>query len=253
MRTAEPSVADLRELFAQAEHGVEYQPIVAVADGSVLAYEALARFRDRHGRPLRPDRVFQAFHSSPLSLFELELRVKQGQIRHAPPGQALFLNIDLDAFAAYGGGDGNPLLDLFTDRDDLVVEIIENCSVADARISLDMLQCFRQRRLRLALDDIGARETLVSFDVLAGVDYLKLARDWLGRRGDAGFAALLRALCNFAHDTGKAVIFEGIETPEQLAWARDNGADFVQGFLFRDRFVSYVPEGDKALSRELLA
>lgn len=241
MRTAQPSLADLRELFSRREHGVEYQPIVSVTDGSILAYEALARFIDRHGRPLRPDLVFEAFHASPLSLFELELRVKESQIAHAPQGQAVFLNIDLDAFAAYGDGAENPLLDLFVGRDDLVVEIIENCSVADARISLDMLHCFRQRDLRLALDDIGARETLVSFDVLAGVDYLKMARDWLSRRDDPAFAALLRALCGFARDLGKVVIFEGIETAEHLDWARRNGADYVQGFLYRDRFLSYYP------------
>lgn len=241
MRTALPSVADLRELFSRREHGVEYQPIVSIEDGSILAYEALARFIDRHGRPLRPDLVFEAFHTSPLSLFELELRVKECQIAQAPQGAKLFLNIDLDAFAANGDGAENPLLDLFVGRDDLVVEIIENCSVSDARISLDMLQCFRQRDLRLALDDIGASETLVSFDVLAGVDYLKLARDWLGRRNDPVFSALLRAICGFARDTGKAVIFEGIETAEHLAWARASGADFVQGFLYRDLFLSYTP------------
>lgn len=204
------------------------------------AYEALARFHDRAGRPLPPDKVFRAFHDSPLSLFELEYKVKRGQIRQAPAAR-VFLNIDLDAFAAFDHEDGNPLLALFDGRDDLVVEIIENCSVADARISEAMLRTFRDRRVPLALDDVGARDTLVSFDVLAGVDYVKIALDWTRRRHEANFAALLRAICDFARDTGKRLILEGVETVEDLEAARGFGAHFVKGFLYRDRFLRHQP------------
>ncbi|MGE5514421.1 MAG: EAL domain-containing protein [Bacteroidota bacterium] len=236
-----PSVV-LLDLMNCQDFGVEYQPIVDTNTGHIHAYEALARFHDRGGRPLAPDRVFRAFHDSPLSLFDLEYKVKRGQIRQAPPGVPVFLNIDLDAFAAFDHEEGNPLLALFAGRDDLVVEIIENCSVADARISQAMLRTFRDRGVPLALDDVGARDTLVSFDVLAGVDYIKLARDWTQRRHEADFAALLRAICGFARHTGKRLIFEGVETTEELDAARLFGAHFVQGFLYRDRFVRHRPQ-----------
>lgn len=233
--------AVLLELMSRQDFGVEYQPIIDPLTGALHAYEALARFTDRAGRPLPPDLVFRAFHDSPLSLFELEFKVKRGQIRQAPEGVPVFLNIDLDAFAAFDHGDDNPLLALFEGRDDLVVEIIENCSVADARISQAMLRTFRDRQVPLALDDVGARDTLVSFDVLAGVDYIKLARDWTWRRHESNFAALLRAVCDFAHATGKRLIFEGVETAEELEAARDFGAHFIQGFLYRDRFIRHQP------------
>lgn len=235
------SSAALLNLMNREDFGVEYQPIVCTATGAIHAYEALARFEDPEGRPLPPDVVFRAFHESPLSLFDLEFKVKRTQIRQAPKNVPVFLNIDLDAFAAFEQSEDNPLLGLFAGAEGLVVEIIENCSVADARISLAMLRAFRERHVPLALDDVGACETLVSFDVLAGVDYIKIARDWCVRRQEPAFAALLRSICGFAVETDKKLVFEGVETLEDLAWAGRFGAHFVQGFLYRDRFIRYRP------------
>ncbi|MNZ77372.1 putative membrane protein YjcC [compost metagenome] len=235
------SPTDLLALLEGQGLGVEYQPIVEVASGRPIGQEALARFRSADGRNLPPDRVFCALHDSPLSLFQLELKIKKLQIRHAPDRGRLFLNIDQDAFETFLGEPRHPLVELLTEHPRAVVEIIENSSVSDARVSIAMLQQFGSAGIPMALDDVGAYDSLVSLDVLARVDYLKLARDWLGRLSGAHTQPLLRSLLDFARNSGKTVILEGVETAEHLELARQLGIELVQGFMFRPQFVQVWP------------
>ncbi|GLK57971.1 EAL domain-containing protein [Azotobacter vinelandii] len=217
--------------------GVEYQPIVEVASGNIIGHEALARFRGADGRNLPPERVFCALHDSPLSLFQLELKIKKLQILQAPESGLLFLNIDQDAFATFLDEACHPLVELLAGHPRAVVEIIENSSISDAQVSIAMLGRFGSAGIPMALDDIGARDSLVSLDVLARVDYLKLARDWLNRLSGPHDRPLLHSLLDFARQSGKAVVLEGVETAEHLQLARRLGIGLVQGYLFRPRFV----------------
>jgi len=235
--------AIIADILSQRSVGVEYQPLIEVSSGRIAAYEALSRFRTRQGEPVAPDKVFKALHASPPALSEIEFRAKRDQITHAPPGIPLFVNLDPDAFAAIAeSGGSNPLLDLLSLRNDIGVEIIENCSVTDSRLSLTMLARLRRLGVRVALDDIGGGDSLVSFAVLAQIDDMKIARDWLDRRDDPVALRLLAALSGFARDTGKRMIFEGIETEADLAWAIRHGATLVQGFLYRSHFVTWQPD-----------
>ncbi|MBA4503077.1 EAL domain-containing protein [Marinobacterium marinum] len=247
MREISPAV--LLDLLSGKGLGVEYQPIIATMDGRLLGHEALARFRLASGQRLGPDRVFRALHASPLSLFQMEYRVKQLQLQSAPESPRLFLNIDQDAFEVFLHEAGHPMVDLLQHRPGAVVEIIENSSVSDAQVSIAMLRAFGAAGIPLALDDVGALDSLVSFDLLASVDYVKLARDWLCRLTGPDAEALFAALIGFARSSGKLVILEGVETEEQLERARMLGVDAVQGFLFRDRFVEIWQPGPGAGDR----
>jgi EAL domain-containing protein (putative c-di-GMP-specific phosphodiesterase class I) len=44
-------------------------------------------------------------------------------------------------------------------------------------------------------------------------------------------ALIAQKIIEIARSLGVQTIAEGIETAEELAWARENGADFVQGYL----------------------
>jgi len=229
--------AQLLHLLEGKGIGVEYQPIVCTATLETHAHEALARFRCPSGTALPPDKTFLALHKSPLSLSQLELQVKRLQLKHAPEQGLLFLNIDQDAFETFLGQPEHPLVELLKQRKNTVVEMIENCSISDARLSIAMQQAFGAADIPVALDDVGALDSLVSFDVLAQVQYIKLARDWLTRMNSPTATALLRALIHFADEAGKTLILEGVETHSQLEQARQLGIPFVQGYLFRERFT----------------
>lgn len=225
------------DVMQNRRYGVEYQPIIDALSGAVYGYEALARFIQEDGQALAPGAVFQTLHAAPLDLYRVEYDLKKLQITHAPKGHRLFVNIDPDAFGAYGGTEPfHPLTELFIAHPHVVVEVIENTGISDAHMSDAMVRVFQSHNIKLALDDIGASDTLVSLPILMAVDYLKLDRMWLDQYANPAYLAMLKGLIHYARETGKKTILEGIETNADLVTARQLGIDYVQGFLYRKYF-----------------
>ena len=218
--------------------GVEYQPIMPLRGTEPLGFEALARFWDRNGSALPPDSVFDQLHDTPELLARLEYELSWHQIAHAPTQGLLFINLDPHAVSVETQ---HPLLDLLAQRERLVVELIENTDIQDAHASQLLQAQLHLEGVATALDDIGSPAALLSLDLLPHIDYLKFDRIWLQRLDSQPYAELFRTLLAYARISGKQTVLEGVETPAQLARLQAFELDYVQGFLFRDRFVRTEP------------
>ncbi len=226
----------LYDIIQNRRFGAEYQPIIDLKSGEIMAWEGLARFYNQEGDTIRPDLIFEALHADELSLFNVEYQMKWLQLTSAPAGDKLFLNIDPHAFALFGNDERNPLLELLKGKSHLVVEIIENTDASDAVYSSGMGKAYRDHGLQIALDDIGAPNSMLSFDILLGVDYLKLDRSWIKNQKKQHYEQLLHALCHFARASDKKLILEGVENENDLMFAQYLGVDYVQGFHYRPLF-----------------
>ncbi len=234
----ELSASLLLDVLGRQRFGVEYQPFINTKTGEIEAYEALARFYDQAGNTLRTDHVFHALHDSPLTLFQVEYQMKQLQIERAPAA-TLYLNLDPDAYAvAEDQDDSHPLLELISQRTDVVLEIIENSDLSDAKKSARMADAFSKRQVRLALDDIGAPHSMLSLPLLIRVDCLKFDRSWFNQLDCSLYQAALVSLINYARETGKQTVMEGVETEAHLTKARELGVNLVQGSLYRPLFIT---------------
>lgn len=213
-----------------------YEPVIEVRTLKAVAHEALARFLRPDGSPLGTASMFALLHADPALLVETELALKRHQLEHAPPGE-LFVNLDPDSWALDGRGAESRVLDLLEGHGRrLVVEVIENTDAADAVLGRDLVASLRARGLRVALDDVGATNGLLSFETLDAADVLKFDRSLLRRLGSGGRRrAIMEAFVRMAQSTGARTVLEGVETLADLALARDLGVDLVQGYLFRDR------------------
>jgi EAL domain-containing protein (putative c-di-GMP-specific phosphodiesterase class I) len=234
------ALGELLELVLARRVGVEYQPIIELSSGAVVGHEALSRFYDPLGQQLMPAAVFARLHEDPALLLHVEVETKRVQLAHAPPG-ALYLNVDPDSFAAAGSCRGNPLVELLGSRRGVVVEVIENMSISDAHLGRAMVRDLRRRGLGVALDDVGAPDALLSLEVLADVDVVKLDRSWFRRLSDENERAVLESVIALTRRLGARTVLEGAETPDDLVIARHLGVDCVQGYLFTDQFLSYCP------------
>lgn len=214
--------------------GVEYQPIIDLHDQSVYAYEALARFYRKNNENVSPLSVFQALHCNSRLLAKTELQLKQHQFALAPAGARLFINLDPHAVTEEVH---SSLMALLAQQTNLVVELIENTDLLDSKASIKLLQALRDKGVKCALDDVGARESMLSIDLMVAVDYLKFDRRWLILLDQPKYEELFRCLLNFARAAGRKTILEGIETEQQLARVRQYPLDYIQGFLYRDRFI----------------
>lgn len=229
----------LLALIEQQRFGVEYQPLIDTQSGEIMAYEALARFFDHKGLPVAPLDIFQALHESPLMLAQVELQLKRIQLRYRPAGVPLFLNLDPHAYSVFGDqGLTNAMAILLSESPDLIIEIIENTDVNDARMSHHVSEVMRSMGFGIALDDVGAPGTMVSLSILGDVDYIKFDRSWLTQNQSDDMQQLLKSLISFSRCSGKKTVLEGVESAEDLAYAVNMGIDYVQGFFYKELFIN---------------
>jgi EAL domain-containing protein (putative c-di-GMP-specific phosphodiesterase class I) len=98
----------------------------------------------------------------------------------------------------------------------------------------EVLPQLRELGVKIAIDDFGSEYS--SFDYVRAyrVNHLKIAQSFINRSTrDPECAATIRAIVNFAHDIGIAVIAQGVETAQQrdLLSSADRATQ-AQGFHF---------------------
>ena len=224
-----------KEILASGSFGVEYQPIVSLKDGRFLGYEALARFVYQ-GMHIPPNLFFDALHEDIALFCKAESIIKAFQFAHRPKNECLYVNIDPHIFQYPEGTEG--LLQRLLQEENIVVELVENSyTTLHAKEIFDV---FLSKNLTLAVDDFFQENSMLSLYLLKACHVLKLDRCIIHElRCDSAFSNVVRGLVAFAHAKNKTVIFEGIETEEDLLLAEALGCDGVQGFFFRPLFFTH--------------
>jgi EAL domain-containing protein (putative c-di-GMP-specific phosphodiesterase class I) len=230
------ALSDVRRIFDDGRFWTEYQAIVDARTGRTAGFEALGRFTDSAGTPVSPATIFALLHADPALLLRAELSLKFHQIEHAPDAP-LFLNLDAGSWTRASHCEGNPFVGLISSANRRVVVEITESSVADHALrAADIVASLREQGLTVALDDLGAVDALFSFDAVAGTDVLKFDRAVVARLREPRARALVKTLIHMTHETGAYTVLEGVERQDEFALAREIGFDFVQGYLFSERF-----------------
>ncbi|WP_158604399.1 EAL domain-containing protein [Nocardioides mangrovicus] len=223
------------ELSVQPERrAIHLQPIVDLATGRPLGFEALSRFTDANDNPRRPDLVFERAARLGMGV-ELELQAAEEALRLMPiVPDGCYLSVNLSPQALISPAAFGLLTRAVAEHPgQVVVELTEHERVSDYPALLDVLAGLRERGLRLAIDDTGAGYASLQHVTRMNPDIVKLdiafVRDV---HLDAGRRAVARALIAFAGDVGAELVAEGVETEAEAAELRRLGARFAQGYLF---------------------
>lgn len=222
----EISTSRVREVVANEELAIVFQPIVDLATGSTVAVEALARF-DRP--PVSPDRWFAAAARAHLRE-QLEIAAAHAAIDRArvlDPGWALAVNVSPDvaisdtfqAVARRRHGRG------------LIIEVTEHDVVEDYERLMEGLSAIRGDGARLAIDDAGAGFASLRHILNLEPDIIKLDIS-LTREIDTSprKRVLAASLLDFAAGTDATILAEGIETAGELETLADLGVSLGQGY-----------------------
>lgn len=227
-RAIASSRARLGSVIDGRQIGIVYQPIVDLADGSLLGVEALARFPSAPERG--PDLWFEEAHSvargAELELLAIELA--GAPLGLLPPHAYLALNVS--PATILGGKLAARLAGLPLAR--VVLEITEHAPIGEYAALAEALAPLRAAGLRLAIDDAGSGYASLRHILQLQPDIIKLDRSLIKDIDcDAGRHALAAALTGFAKATACRVVAEGIETPAELETLRALGVDAGQGWL----------------------
>ena len=225
-----------------AENRIEVhaQPVVDVATGRTTGAEALVRLRDLDGTVLPPAAFIPVAEESglivPLGLRVLDLALAlcaRWSERETPLEIAVNVSprqLENPEFVATVA----TLLQIHqVPPHRLVLEVTESTVVDAAGPTLDVLHSLRATGVHVAIDDFGTGySSLASLRDLPA-DIVKIDRSFVsGLCVDEGDEAIVRAVLAMAHATSRAVVAEGVETPEQAQRLVELNCDRVQGYYF---------------------
>jgi EAL domain-containing protein (putative c-di-GMP-specific phosphodiesterase class I) len=203
---------------------IAYQPIVALADGTVWGVEALTRFDDG----ARPDERFAQAWRAGLGA-ELELACARLALRDAdrlPPGACLSINLSPQVIVS---GDACPLVRSCARP--LTLEVTEHVPIEDySELRRALLEC---GPAHVAVDDAGAGYASLRHILELQPDVVKLDIGLVRNiDSDPARQALVAGLVHYAQTAGLHLIGEGVETEAERDTLRSLGVPLGQGYLF---------------------
>ncbi|BCX82182.1 hypothetical protein MIT9_P1767 [Methylomarinovum caldicuralii] len=229
----------IREALRNDRFFLVFQPVIRLSDGLVSHYEVLLRLRREDGEILTPDRFIPVaermglIHAIDLWVVEHAIDFLAG-LPNTQSHLALTVNLSGHAFQ------NRQLLPLLEEKlkatwvpaKRLIFEITETATITNFERTREMIAKLGALGCRFALDDFGTGFN--SFEHLKNipVHYIKIDGQFvLNPPHDPTDRMLVEAMVKIAHNLGKQVIAEFVETPEMLQLLHRLGVDYAQGFL----------------------
>jgi diguanylate cyclase (GGDEF)-like protein/PAS domain S-box-containing protein len=231
---------EIRDGIADHQFIVHYQPLVHLATMRVQAVEALARWNHPE-RGLVPPFEFIPFAEESgliVSLGQHLLAQSSAQLKGwhdslaAPP--RLAINVSAREFQRTDVcGDLERVAEgVGLEMAAFEVEITETVVLADPVRAAEVAACLRETGASVALDDFGTGYSSLTHLRDLPIERVKIDRSFVATcLTDRAAAAILVGVTHMAHELGKEVVAEGVETQVQLDFVRAAGCDSVQGYL----------------------
>jgi len=233
----------LRRAIENGDLVHRYQPICDLATGRVIAFEALARWRDESGRDVPPCEFIPVAEESglivPLGRWAVEEATRtlarwdatmDGDcgVQMAVNLSPIQLSRDLVATVVE-----RALSEASLPGRRLKLELTESTLVADPERTAGTLQALKGLGVTLAMDDFGTGYSNLAYLQMLPIDILKIDRSFVtGMLADRDKVAIVRAVLGLAQALGMRTVAEGIETVELAGTLAALGCHFGQGFHF---------------------
>ena len=232
----------LRRGIAQGELEVHYQPVIDLPSRSVVALEALVRWRHPTRGLIAPDQFIPIAEETglivPLGAAVLREAVAQAcQWQRLPGLGALRIAVNLSAVQVAQPDLVETIADVIAqnalDPHCLELEITESVLMKDAPASSKVLETLKALGVRLSVDDFGTGYSSLSYLKRFPVDALKIDRSFVANIGeDAHDTAIVQAIIGLSALLNLATVAEGVETALQSQTLVDLGCGLAQGYHF---------------------
>jgi diguanylate cyclase (GGDEF)-like protein len=228
---------DLREALRSEQLELYYQPLVRLADRSIVGFEALARWNHPQHGFVPPDKFIPIAEECGLieMLGEWALRQACRQAMQWPGARRVAVNLSPAQFAS-------PNLTQLVERilaetglpaARLELEITEGLLMRNSQATLDTLHRLKTLGVRIAMDDFGTGYSSLSYLQSFPFDKIKVDRSFVSGVGRLPHSStVVRAVIDIASALGMMTTAEGVETEDQCAALLALGCTEAQGYLF---------------------
>ena len=234
---------DLRAALEGDEIHAYYQPIVDLTNGTVVGFEALARWHHPTNGLIPPDAFIPVAEETGLIVQIGQRMVAQAvsaleRMNTLPGGESIRMNVNVSRRELVHPEFLTSVRDVVTRMQvspaRLRFEITETAVSGTASIPVsELLRELKELGVDILLDDFGAGLSSLSLLRTLPLDGIKIDRAFIERStGDAQAITILNAIISLGRNLGKAITVEGVAEPAQVATILALGGDLAQGYLF---------------------
>lgn len=229
---------------------LHFQPIIEIASGQPLIYEALVRMRGDDGELIPPAAFIPAANRFGL-MVDIDLMVIRKTFEALSgfrrSGYDLRFTLNLSGYVF----NDSKLVDFVDeqlkehglDPSAVVLEITEQVAVQHLGQACGLIHDLMALGCRIALDDFGTGFSSFNYLKHLPVDYIKIDGGFVRNMvHDKVDQAMVKSIIQVARTVGKQTIAEYVQDEETLAMLRDLGVDYAQGY--------YLGKPDAALLHE---
>jgi len=239
-----PLESDLRKALERQQIAVLYQPITRLASNQLAGFEALLRWdHPTRGRLGADDFIPLAEESGlivELGSYVLGQALEEASRWHKllpRDRDPLFVSVNVSSRQLFRQDMVQEIRLMLAreavPRGTLKLEITESLVMENPERAVEILTWLKTFGASLALDDFGTGYSSLSYLHRFPCDTIKVDRSLVRDSGLNGSTPLiLRSVIALAHELGKEVVAEGVETQADAAYLRSIGCEYGQGYYY---------------------
>jgi EAL domain-containing protein (putative c-di-GMP-specific phosphodiesterase class I) len=238
--------SSLRRALPEKELFLMYQPQMNIATGRITGLEALLRWQHPDLGLVPPDKFIRIAENSGLivPIGEWVLRTACSQARkwqdEGLPAVSVAVNVSAVQFRQENFCElvRQVLRETGLAPQYLELELTESLLLANADVTLSVIQELKAMGLTLAIDDFGTGYSSFSYLRQFQVSKLKIDRSFVRDVAvNPDDAAITTAIISMAKSLNLKVIAEGVEDEAQMSFLRAHQCDEIQGYYFSKPLV----------------
>ncbi|MEO1529629.1 MAG: EAL domain-containing protein [Planctomycetota bacterium] len=212
-----------------------YQPVKDVTTDSIVTVEALIRWNHPRLGRVDPEQFISVAEESGLivQLGEWVLREACREAMQWPETIRVAVNVSAVQLRdrRFSETVAKVLEETGLDAGRLELEVTETALVADADLTIAILDDLRTRGVQIALDDFGTGYSSINYLRRFPFDKLKIDRSFVSNAtADSESAAIVRMIAALGVSLSVATTAEGVETESEIEMVRDAGCSQIQGY-----------------------
>jgi len=233
-------VTELERALKAGEFVPFYQPVVNITTGQLIGCEVLMRWRKSDGTILPPASFIPLAESSGLIMEMTRSLMRKvthelGPVCQARPNLRVGFNLAAEHFGSNSiVEDVRKIFEHSPVRlSQVMLEVTERQPLDNLGQARRVVSALQDLGVKIAIDDIGAGHSGLSYILKLGVDIIKIDKMFVDALGtDSSSTAIIETLVDLARNMDIEIIAEGVETFEQVIALREHGIQAVQGYVF---------------------
>jgi len=262
--------SDLRRAVEKRQLRLVYQPIFYLPTEQLAGFEALLRWDHPTLGTLNPTDFVPVAEESDL-IVKLGSYVLANAVREAVrwqkelprPDNPVFVGVNVSSRQLFRPELIKEVRHILgravIPKGSLRLEITESLVMENPEKATAVMRQLADAGAGLALDDFGTGYSSLSYLNQFTFDTIKIDRSFLHASGENGSGSvILRSVVALAHELGKKVVIEGVETEDDVSLLRLIGCEYGQGYFYGEpmserealQLLRVVRRAEKRMSRK---